>query len=429
MKTILSICEDQRRFFYFSAAFLIILSLTMPSIAQSGAVRPRRSRTSTAPPETSDNSSTQSANGSDSGENRISETSPLPDRPRPPALRKTVSSTAKAFDLLQQKLYTEAAREAQIVIDSDEKNTEAWKIKGFAEFYLRQYEIAANDLQRALDLQRAEKAEDPNTIAALAEAYARTEKFDKALPLLISATSDQQAQKKADPVMLYYLGISYYRTGKLADAEQAFNSAIKADPKNSAALYYLGRIAYERKDYDAAINLLNRATLSDANSSLGWALLTEVYVQRAAAKEGNKPDEAQADYLNAVRAGGNLYRIKPDAAAAAQYGQALLGAGEYIQAAGIFEKAAAGADADGSLLYLLGFAYSRAKNFPRAISALERAAQKTPDQINIYRELGYDYESSRQFAKALVTYQKAARLAPEDVDLQAAIKRVKPPVK
>ena len=332
------------------------------------------------------------------------------------------TGTAHAYSLLQQKQYTAAAKEAKQIAASNPNDAEAWKIAGFAEMNLKQYAEAAEDLQRALDLQRAAKQEDANTVDALAQAYVLTEKFDRALPLLVTATT--RAGAKPEPIMLYYRGIAEYRTGKPADAERSFNQAVKANPKDAAALYYLGQIAYENNRLDEAIAALNRATVNDARLAAAWALLTSAYLRRAAS--ATIPAKANADYLSAVRAGEGLTRIRTDAEAATLYGQALIAAQQYARAATVLDRVATSSDVKGVTLYLLGVAHSRAKNIPKAIATLERAATKTPDDVNIYRELGYAYEVSKQYAKALAAYEKGAQLAPDDADLKGAVERVRP---
>ena len=209
-----------------------------------------------------------------------------------------------------------------------------------------------------------------------------------------------------------------------ADAERSFNAAIKADPKNTPALFYLGRIAYEQKNWDSAIAMFNRATTADAHLADAWKFLTLAYINRGAAATDAKAD---ADYLNAVRASEGLVRAKPaDVGALALNGQALIYAKQYAQAVPVLERATANANAQGPTLYLLGIAYSRTKNFPKAIATFERAAAKTPDDANVYRELGYAYEVSKQYAKALAAYQKGSTLAPDDADLKQSVERVRP---
>src|SRR5207253_11454036 len=147
---------------------------------------------------------------------------------------------------------------------------------------------ASEDLQKALDLQRKTDQEDPHTVDALAESYTLAEKFDLALPLLVKITT--RAGAPPDAQFLYYRGLAEFKTGKAADAEKTFNAAVKANPKDAASLLYLGQIALARRDFDAAISALNRATLNDARLASAWFLLTSAYLRRATAST----DEAKA---------------------------------------------------------------------------------------------------------------------------------------
>ncbi len=331
------------------------------------------------------------------------------------------TDTTHAYQLFQQKQYAAAAKEAKQIANSDPGNSEAWKLAGFSEFYLKQYADAAADLQKALDLQRKTSQEDSHTVDALAESYVLAEKFDQALPLLVTVTTRAGAQPDAS--FLYYRGLAEFKTGKAAAAERSFNAAVKADPKNARSLFYLGRFAFERKDFDAAIALLNRATASDQRAVEAWTLLTYSYLNRGGAATGPKAD---ADYLAAVRAGESLVRLRPDENSTMLYAQALIGSKQYARAASVLEPITSKPDAKGATLYLLGFAQTQAKNYPKAIAALERAAQSTPNDTNIYRMLGYDYEVSKQYARALAAYEKGLQLAPTDPDLKESADRVRP---
>lgn len=330
--------------------------------------------------------------------------------------------TSHAYQLLQQKQFAAAAKEAKDVAANYPNDIEAWKIAGFAELNLKQYTEAAADLEKAVSLQRAAKQEDPNTVDALAQAYVLSEKFEQALPLLVTATS--RAGAKPDTSMLYYRALSEYKTGKAADAERSFNSVVKLNPKDSLSLFYLGQLALAKNDIDGAVAALNRATLNDPRMVSAWTLLTSLYLRRAALSTDSA--KSDADYLNAVRAGEGLIKLRTDAEALTLFGQALIGSAQYPRAAAALERAVLGNDAKGVTSYLLGVAHSRAKNFPKAITALESAAAKTPDDVNVYRELGYAYEVSKQYAKALAAYQKGSNLAPADADFKESIERVRP---
>jgi tetratricopeptide (TPR) repeat protein len=392
-----------------------VLIFNSTAFAQSGSTRPRRVNPLPAAPST---------NVEDERPSNPVDAPPVVARTSRPRTGSTdVADTSHAFSLLQGKQYAAAAKEAKQLAASYPNDSETWKIAGFAEMNLKQYAEAAADLQRALDLQRTAGKEDPYTVDLLAQAYVQTEKFELALPLLTAATTRRGA--KPDAALVYYRGLAEYRTNRKADAERTFNAIVKDNPRDAASLYFLGQIAYERDDLDAAISALNRATLSDARSASAWSLLTTAYLRRAAAAAAN-PAKADADYLNAVRAGEGLTRLKTDPPALMLFSQALIGARQYARAATSLERVAAGPDASGVVLYWLGVAHSRAKNFPKAIAALERASAQTPDDVNIYRELGYAYEVSKQYAKALGAYQKGAELAPGDADFQASVERVKP---
>lgn len=341
---------------------------------------------------------------------------------RPVANPIASGDTANAYQLLQQRQFAAAAKEAKAVAANFPNDAEAWKIAGFAELNLKQYTEAAADLEKAVALQRAAKQEDPNTVDALAQAYVLSEKFEPALPLLVNATS--RAGAKPDSAMLYYRGLAEYKTGKAEDAERTFNAVIKLNPRDTLSLFYLAQIALGRNDLDSAIASLNRATVNDARMASAWTLLTSVYLRRAAA--ATDTTKAEADYLNAVRAGEGLIKVRTDAEAVTLFGQALIGAQQFARAAAALERAAQGGDAPGVTYYLLGVAQSRAKSFPKAIAALETAALKTPNDVNVYRELGYAYEVSKQYGKALGAYEKGAKLAPGDGDFKESIERVRP---
>lgn len=328
-----------------------------------------------------------------------------------------------AFQMLQQKKYAEAEAEALALIKADPKNSEAWKIAGFAELSLEKYADSVRALEHARQLQRADTGkDDPNTDDALATAYIRSENFDKALPLLVIATTRKDAPPNAQ--LLFFRGIAEYRTNKAADAERSFSAAARANPKDAISHFYLGRIAYERNDLTAAVNALNRATVADPKLAEAWTLLSYSYLRRAATQK--TPGAVDADNLSAVRAAENLTRLRPDETSYALYGQTLISSKQYARAATALEKAAVNESASATTLYLLGVAHSRANNMPQAINALNRAAKKTPDDVNIYRELGYAYEVGKDYKNALAAYQKGLSLAPDDASLKESVERVKP---
>jgi tetratricopeptide (TPR) repeat protein len=393
-----------------SAAALLALASALAH-AQSGATRPRRVTPvqPTATPTTTDaggaNNSTASAV-----------------RAGVPAASTGPASTAHAFALLQQKQYDAALQEAMQVAASDDKNSEAWKIAGFAEFNLKQYAKAAEHLSRALDLRQTSGTADTETERALAQSYFFAEDYERALPLLVAATKTP-AGAKPDADTLYYRAVAEMNLKKSADAERSFNEVLKADPKNKFALFYLGQLAYARADYTAAINALNRATLADSTVAQAWQLLVSSYLGRA---QGATGAAADADYLAAVRAADSLARVRNDEQTALLQGQALFFSKQYVRAAAALERAAASPNAPDGTHFLLGYSYFQAKNYAKAVPALEQAAARTPDNADIYRLLGFSYETGKQYAKALAAYEKGLQLVPSDAYFKEGADRVRP---
>ena len=411
-----------QRFFSLGAVFLlaafVIQAQTRPR--RTGRTTPQKSTTS-APasdpllrPEPQPSPTARRTSASDS----LLDVQPV----RPVANTVGAADTKHAYLLLEQKQFAAAAKEARELTTAYPNDPEAWKIAGFAELNLKQYVEAAKALEKAVELQRQTKQEDPNTKSALGQAYVLSEKYEQALPYLVEATS--RAGSQPDAMLIYYRGISEYKTGKVAEAEQTFNSVVKLNPKDTLSLFYLAQIALAKNDLDGAISTLNRATVNDARMVGAWTLLTSAYLRRAATS--TDPAKAEADYLSAVRAGEGLIKLRTDAEAVTLFGQALIGSKQYPRAAAALERATSAPDATGVTFYLLGVAHSRATNFPKAIAALENAAKKSPDDPNIYRELGYAFEVTKQYAKALAAYQKGATIAPSDADFKESIERVKP---
>jgi tetratricopeptide (TPR) repeat protein len=335
--------------------------------------------------------------------------------------RAGAGSTAHALSLLEQKKYDAALAEARQLAAADPKNSEAWKIAGYAEFYLKRYPEAAADLERALELRNAAGQKDAKIEDALGQAYFFAEKYEQALPLLVAATT--RAGAKPDANALYYRAIAEMNLKRTADAERSFGEVLKVDPKNKFALLYLGQLAFGRQDYATAVNMLNRATLADPTFAQGWELLTQAYMYRGRSGTGAAAD---ADFLSAVRAADSLARLRNDARSALLQGQALVFARQFPKAVAALERAAASPQAPDETFYMLGYAHVQSKNFPKAITALEQAAAKTPQNAEVFRLLGFSYESSQQYAKALAAYEKGLQLAPTDAYFKESAERVRP---
>src|SRR5436305_10410618 len=212
----------------FLSSLLVFGALTVQA-QSSGSTRPRRATRQSARTEKTETTTNKSSsslldvepvnvNANNSGGNRRRSTTPATNSDAP--LRNPIASTpvgapvaannssgttadtSHAFSLLKEKQYEAALKEARQITDNNPNDSEGWKIAGFAELNLKQYEAASTDLQKAFDLQRTARQEDPFTSDALAHAYFLSDKFDRALPLLVAATTRKDA--KPETLTVYY---------------------------------------------------------------------------------------------------------------------------------------------------------------------------------------------------------------------------------
>jgi hypothetical protein len=95
----------------------------------------------------------------------------------------TTANTAHAYQLLQQKQFAAAAKEAKGFPAQFPNDSEAWKIAGFAELNLKQYPAAIEDpSERQLICRRFRSRRIRTLPTPLGQAYVLSEKYDRALP-------------------------------------------------------------------------------------------------------------------------------------------------------------------------------------------------------------------------------------------------------
>lgn len=331
---------------------------------------------------------------------------------------------SNAIALFKQAKFTEALKEAKLVIGVNPEESDAWKVAGLSELNLKQIKEAISDLEKAQSLQTAQKIpEDKPTVDGLAEAYFLNEQYDKALPLLTAATT--RTGETPRPYLLQIRGVAELKAGKAEAAAATFAAAAKANPTDTVSLFYLGKMAYEKKDYTGAIANFNRVTAINASDASAWKYLVYSYLTRGQAA-GNDAAKADADYLGAVRASEGLIKVNQEEDSQVLRGQALYYAKQYPQAIVALEKAAASPSVKGETLVFLAQLYLKSKNNPKMVTTLEKAAIKLPNSVDVFSLLGYGYEVDKQYAKALKAYEKAAQLAPNEPSYKESADRVRP---
>ncbi|MCX7652070.1 MAG: tetratricopeptide repeat protein [Bacteroidia bacterium] len=123
---------------------------------------------------------------------------------------------------------------------------------------------------------RATKAPKPpaEALAGLGKVRLAQRDPEGAIPLLAQA----EAQLPQDPSPPYYKGMAYKQLGKTAEAQSAFQEALRRKPDHARSLYEMGLIALEQNRIDDAQKYYEQ--LKTVNSRLAQQLLQEILNKR-----------------------------------------------------------------------------------------------------------------------------------------------------
>ena len=235
---------------------------------------------------------------------------------------------------------------------------------------------------------------DRESNALLARAYIGAQEYEKAIGLL-------QPQEAADRTgqSAYLLGLAYSGTGAVNEARSAFEHAVNADPKNSAALYHLGLIESKVPEQQAnAVRHLREAIRLEPHNpvytlALGRILLQQDHAQQAAvllqAVRPEGPEAAERDLL---------------------LGIAQISVGSASQAMPTLERSVAENPALPLSHNILGFCYFQQGDYAKGAGAYSRASDMRPEVGIFAHDAAIAFERSNQPEKALLYASRAVAL-------------------
>src|SRR5215813_341993 len=142
----------------------------------------------------------------------------------------------KAVSLYKQGQFREAISEFQKVLEEAPDHADSWKFIGLAYYQLKEYKSAIQPLEKALELKRKDNRSDPDIYRALGQSHMLLKDYDKALPYFETLVRIQMNVA----VNFYLLGVTYANLNRAEAASEAFQKAVKLDPKDSDSWYYLG---------------------------------------------------------------------------------------------------------------------------------------------------------------------------------------------
>ena len=238
-------------------------------------------------------------------------------------------------------------------------------------------------------------------------------------------------------------GFEALLAGDVPRAEAAFQQALKADPKLSAALLGLADVRIRQQRPAEAETLLKRALANEPrnatlHAALGRHYLVQGDLARAKASYGEAirldpaallPHVGLADlYASAERnprAAAEEYRkalaIKPDYhPARLGLGLALLAGGDRAGALAELQRLAKDTPTDPTAWHLIGRIHASEKRYGEAVKALTEALRIKPDFLPALVDRADVYAAAGEDRKAAADYEQVLKRQPDD-----AVSRVK----
>ncbi|MEO6094600.1 MAG: tetratricopeptide repeat protein, partial [Fibrobacteria bacterium] len=307
--------------------------------------------------------------------------------------------------------------------------------KGFAYSLARLESELKNPAEAVRILEKPNLKEDLNAEMSflLLDGYFKLGQKDRAAslgPVLIRKYPDEA--KRSLP-----LAILFYETKQKSKAKEILETYVRNSPSEEA-FYYLGKCNFDEKNWQGAINNLDRA---DLNRPDVLSMLGQSYIQN---REPERAIKAYEDYyaktkdIKVLAELYSLYKKTNDAEGTRAILERLIAAepanydyrvelAELYRGKGDIKKAEAqyemilkkipGHPAS-NMNY--GMILAGRKEYPKAIQMLETGLAKYPDSATAWRFLGDAYRSEKRYAPSLQAYKKAFKLRPESLPIAIA---------
>jgi protein O-GlcNAc transferase len=198
--------------------------------------------------------------------------------------------------------------------------------------------------------------------------------------------------------------IGYYNNGDLDQADALCRKIVVKKPKHIDALNLLGLIAYEKKNYDAAITYIRKALQHAPSNFYFHNNLGTAY------KAIKQLDEAAACYRKALQLNPNF------ADAHNNLGTVLQAKRELDEAMTCYRKALQFRPDYADAYFNLGTAFRVKGQGDEAIACYRKTLQLNPNFVEAYNNLGVDFKERGDLQEALLHFQKVLQLNPAFVE-------------
>jgi len=212
------------------------------------------------------------------------------------------------------------------------------------------------------------------------------------------ATQDVQIRQ------MFQEAIQYQQSGQLEQAESIYHNILKINENDANALHLMGVIAYQKKDYDTAVEWINKAIAVNAYASGFHNNLGNVFYAQG------KFDEALRCYQRALA-------LEPN------YDEAHYNLGVVLEeqnkiedAITCYQNALIINSNHVSAHYNLGEVFHKQKKFAEATIYYQNALAINPDHPEALNNLGNILCGQMKFAEAVTCYQHALTINPNSTE-------------
>ncbi|HZG69812.1 MAG TPA: tetratricopeptide repeat protein, partial [Herpetosiphonaceae bacterium] len=234
--------------------------------------------------------------------------------------------------------------------------------------------------------------------------------FERAVALNGASTASPPSVESARRHAEAWAGLAeaYARLASPSAALPYARHALELVPSHGDFIRLVGRLLYEVRDYASA-----RETLLKDRASEPATLRLRLQVELAAEQ-----------WAAAVPLAARCYAIAPnDLRITAEYGMALLYAGQAQEALPLLEMACAAPDAAPGWLATLGRCHMRLGAYDAAVAAFTRSLEGQPDNARTHADLAGAHIRQGSYAAAAHALRQALELGGERVELRAALAR------
>lgn len=289
---------------------------------------------------------------------------------------------------------SDALEDATQWVQLSPSNKEALLLRARIQFKLKDYSQALRDYGAAEQID----ADDERILRDKVELFLQTNQPDRALESLeVKIKADEQT-----PELLVLQARALILKNSFSAAEKLLKKAASLDESYAPSLMYLGELRFRERDYDSALEFLNRALGSDTK-------LVEAYKQRARIfLDLGEPTRAGSDLTQAARldpADGEILLLK---------GKSNLDRLLYQEAADDFGRAVSSLPGDVRPFFYRALAYIRLTEYSAALSDLDTVLKIKPNSPRALSMRGVAWFFLGQNARALHDFNLSVSLDSHD---------------